>query len=178
MKSQNQKGPNMKTTARYNLRFLLTLLLGGMLFAACEKDPVEKPQPSTPKVTTITFNVASYNIDLKKAKLDSLFAIYDTVYTTPEAGWARYGTQQITVLTQYLEGKHRTRTNKKGRGSFDFTPGVASVEDSIKLVIMADKNNAAMPHFLSPQQLQQRGACTAAGASPSRFVCLLDLIIL
>ena len=66
MKSQNQKGPNMKTTARYNLRFLLTLLLGGMLFAACEKDPVEKPQPSEPhhNVTIkINGNAAVSNTD-------------------------------------------------------------------------------------------------------------------
>lgn len=142
MKSQNQKGPNMKTTARYNMRFLLTLLLGGMLFAACEKDPVEKPQTTTPKVTTITFKGASFTTDLKKAKLDSLCAIYDTVYTTPEAGWSYFGTQNITQLTLVLVDKHSKHPNMIGRGSFDFTPGVASVEDSIKLINCGYKINS------------------------------------
>ncbi|MBP3764091.1 MAG: hypothetical protein J6I49_09500 [Bacteroidales bacterium] len=45
----------MKTTTKYNLKKIsLIPVLGGMLFAACEKDPAEKPQPSTPKVTIFT----------------------------------------------------------------------------------------------------------------------------
>ena len=37
---------------------------------------------------------------------------------------------------------HGNRPNMKGRGSFDFTPGVASEEDSLKLISLGYSINA------------------------------------
>ena len=120
---------------------IILTLAGLTLFTACNNDDDEQEKKHN-KVIVLTFNPYTYGVDLQKSTLDSLCAIYDTLYTEPEIGWNDYSSQRINHLTVMLVDKHGKRPNMKGRGSFDFTPGVASEEDSLKLISLGYSINA------------------------------------
>ncbi|MBQ9311566.1 MAG: hypothetical protein IJ213_00820 [Bacteroidales bacterium] len=120
---------------------IILTLAGLTLFIACNNDDDETEEKHN-KVMVLTFNPHTYSRDLQKSTLDSLCAIYDTLYTEPEIGWDYYNEQTINALTVTLVDKHGKRPNMKGRGSFDFTPGTASEEDSLKLISLGYSINA------------------------------------
>ena len=142
MKSQNQKGPNMKTTARYNLRFLLTLLLGGMLFAACGKDPVEKPQQHYN--VTVKLNAAESYAGVSEALAeepaitnlmnDNNNVLVDTIFIEPYGNWSWIRGANQTDIIKILKWARSKYSKTWGRGDFNFYPGDLSESDSLWVV--------------------------------------------
>ena len=120
---------------------IILTLAGLTLFIACNNDD-DEPEKNHNKVMVLTFNSYTWGITLQTEKLDSVYALCDTLYLEPEIGWEHYNEQRINSLTTILYGKHGNRPNMKGRGSFDFTPGVASEEDSLKLISLGYSINA------------------------------------
>ncbi|MBR1380368.1 MAG: hypothetical protein IJ560_02160 [Alphaproteobacteria bacterium] len=129
----------MKKTIKYDIKKMRKLpiilgLAGLTMFAACDKDDDEKPKPRRANVMTLSIHPRDWTVTLKTNNLDSVYALCDTLYIEPERGWHYYDEDQINSLATSLSIKHANRPNMKGRGSFDFTPGVAAAEDSIKLI--------------------------------------------
>ena len=122
------------------LSIILTLA-GLTLFIACNNDD-DEPEKKHNKVMVLSFSSDSWTETLRTNHLDSVYILCDTLYLEPEIGWYYYNEQMINTLTTSLYGKHGNRPNMKGRGSFDFTPGVASEEDSLKLISLGYSINA------------------------------------
>ncbi|MBQ9311557.1 MAG: hypothetical protein IJ213_00770 [Bacteroidales bacterium] len=122
------------------LTIILTLA-GLTLFIACNNDD-DEPEEKHNKVMVLTFNSYTWGITLHTNHLDSVYSLCDTLYLEPETGWDYYNKEAINDLTTVLYRKHGNRPNMKGRGSFDFTPGTASEEDSLKLIGLGYSINA------------------------------------
>ncbi|MBQ9312945.1 MAG: hypothetical protein IJ213_07885 [Bacteroidales bacterium] len=112
---------------------IILTLAGLTLFIACNNDD-DEPKKKHNKVMVLSINPHTWSITLQTEKLDSVYALCDTLYVEPEIGWDYYTEPMINQFTTSLSMKHGNRPNMKGRGSFDFTPGTASEEDSLKLI--------------------------------------------
>ncbi|MBQ9311611.1 MAG: hypothetical protein IJ213_01045 [Bacteroidales bacterium] len=120
---------------------IILTLAGLTLFIACNNDD-DEPEKKHNKVMVLTFNSYTWGITLHANHLDSVYALCDTPYLEPETGWDDYTEPMINNLATSLSIKHNKWPNMKGRGSFDFTPGVASEEDSLKLISLGYSINA------------------------------------
>ena len=120
---------------------IILTLAGLTLFIACNNDD-DEPEEKHNKVMVLTFSPHAWGIEIDKNHLDSAYALCDTLYLEPETGWDYYTEPTINQLATSLSIKHNKWPNMKGRGSFDFTPGVASEEDSLKLISLGYSINA------------------------------------
>lgn len=125
---------NFKQIFPYKLRRALTIgAIAGSTLVACDKADHEPTIPTRDiELEFNAYNVDNIEIDTIKKYAGMPDVRYVYMLTQGLSGWDVYFTDDINRLRIYLQQRIDINPTKvRGKGSFNFTPGVASKPDSL-----------------------------------------------
>ena len=121
----------------YKLRRALTIgAIVGSTLVACDNHANEPQEPVTPtrdvELEFNAYNTKNLKIDTIQKYADMPDVRYVYMLTQGLSGWGAYFTDDINKLRIYLQQRIDINPAKvRGKGSFNFKPGVASKPDSL-----------------------------------------------